>query len=415
MNVFCCILPEPSLVTFTRQLANQLDSSYGTTQKVQHDVITPGATGAPSSSQNKPATEQDRVFATFPVDDVINGDGSSSLSEVNDDPDDAPGDAPENHTQLVAVVIGAGAALFLLLLAIVVICFCRARKRGGKMAEVNAVMRQHDQNVTLNLDQLKQMTAKASNTSLSNNQSQPDDFESQRLLFANGVVGGYHDEFDVIQARRLPELPALAMPESGTGTTVSSHCKTPTLAWTPSSSPTLTVVLDSSSDTNASRDYAVPDFSRNTTFAPITSGTSTFVPNIPTKHSFPPAPDTIFATFDRRAPAGESLHPRGVYSRAGSVPSLQGFSGASHYGVPSNIELLWKNDRVQLIEFPRTSLRMLEKLGEGQFGEVHLCEASDVADVIGDDLLTNRTGSDSMKVAVKILQPNASEQARSVC
>ena len=160
---------------------------------------------------------------------------------------------------------------------------------------------------------------------------------------------------------------------------------------------TCTYSCHSVSDTTHSRDYAVPDFSRSA-FAAVVPGTSTFVPNIPHTHS----------TF---APT-EHLHPRGVYSRAGSVPSLQGFSGASHYGVPSNIELLWKNDlNVSITEFPRSSLRTLEKLGQGQFGEVHLCEVTE-CDVIGDDFLVNRTGSDTRKVAVKLLQPTASEQAR---
>ena len=33
-------------------------------------------------------------------------------------------------------------------------------------------------------------------------------------------------------------------------------------------------------------------------------------------------------------------------------------------------------------------------------------------DMIGDDFLLNRTGSSSLQVAVKMLQQNASEQAR---
>ena len=47
--------------------------------------------------------------------------------------------------------------------------------------------------------------------------------------------------------------------------------------------------------------------------------------------------------------------------------SLQGVSGNTVYACPSN--LLWKED-LNVIEFPRESLKFVEKLGEGQFGEV---------------------------------------------
>ena len=43
-------------------------------------------------------------------------------------------------------------------------------------------------------------------------------------------------------------------------------------------------------------------------------------------------------------------------------------SGNSAYAAP-NTDLLWKED-LAVIEFPREHLKFLEKLGEGQFGEV---------------------------------------------
>ena len=50
------------------------------------------------------------------------------------------------------------------------------------------------------------------------------------------------------------------------------------------------------------------------------------------------------------------------------VVILQGVSGSNVYAAP-NLDLLWKDD-FSLMEFPKENLKFLEKLGEGQFGEV---------------------------------------------
>ena len=47
---------------------------------------------------------------------------------------------------------------------------------------------------------------------------------------------------------------------------------------------------------------------------------------------------------------------------------FQGVSGSNVYAAP-NLDLLWKDD-FSLMEFPKENLKFLEKLGEGQFGEV---------------------------------------------
>ncbi len=64
-------------------------------------------------------------------------------------------------------------------------------------------------------------------------------------------------------------------------------------------------------------------------------------------------------------------HPKALYGGTSDVmnfPNLQGVSGNNVYAVP-NADLLWKED-LSVIEFPRDNLKFLEKLGEGQFGEV---------------------------------------------
>ncbi|ESO96071.1 hypothetical protein LOTGIDRAFT_116145 [Lottia gigantea] len=94
-----------------------------------------------------------------------------------------------------------------------------------------------------------------------------------------------------------------------------------------------------------------------------------------------------------------------------NVSSLQGVSGNNVYAVP-NADLLLTID-YSVMEFPRENLRFLEVLGEGQFGEVHLCEAVRINELLNDDYLTNRTLSRSMLVAVKMLRPNADDRARS--
>ena len=92
--------------------------------------------------------------------------------------------------------------------------------------------------------------------------------------------------------------------------------------------------------------------------------------------------------------------------------SFQGVSGNSIYSVP-NAELLLSLD-ISVNEFPRENLRFLEVLGEGQFGEVHLCEASDMARFVDNDYILNRTITRPILVAVKILSLLADDRARLV-
>ena len=89
---------------------------------------------------------------------------------------------------------------------------------------------------------------------------------------------------------------------------------------------------------------------------------------------------------------------------------FQGVSGNSIYSVP-NAELLLSLD-MSVNEFPRENLRFLEVLGEGQFGEVHLCEASNISRYVDDEYFLNRTMSRPILVAVKILRTHADDRAR---
>uniref|UniRef100_A0AAR2IN53 receptor protein-tyrosine kinase n=1 Tax=Pygocentrus nattereri TaxID=42514 RepID=A0AAR2IN53_PYGNA len=63
-----------------------------------------------------------------------------------------------------------------------------------------------------------------------------------------------------------------------------------------------------------------------------------------------------------------------------------------------------------LEEFPREKLTFKEKLGEGQFGEVHLCEARGMQDFMKED--GDGIGDEPILVAVKTLREDATKNAR---
>lgn len=63
-------------------------------------------------------------------------------------------------------------------------------------------------------------------------------------------------------------------------------------------------------------------------------------------------------------------------------------------------------------EFPRHKLTFKEKLGEGQFGEVHLCEAEGMQDFLDEDSSKEETVESPLLVAVKTLREDANKNAR---
>lgn len=113
-------------------------------------------------------------------------------------------------------------------------------------------------------------------------------------------------------------------------------------------------------DTNMSRDYAIPD---------VTKSSVGMVPNIPIQPTAPP----LYGTYGRlpqpvtAAPSVQPSH----YAASDIIPNIQGVSGNNVYAAP-NPDLLWTED-FNVMELPRDNLKFLEKLGEGQFGEVGIC------------------------------------------
>ncbi|XP_069497453.1 discoidin domain-containing receptor 2 [Ambystoma mexicanum] len=106
--------------------------------------------------------------------------------------------------------------------------------------------------------------------------------------------------------------------------------------------------------------------------------------------------------------------PDGVphYAEA-DIVNLQGVTGGNTYSVPAiTMDLLTGKD-VAVEEFPRKLLTFKEKLGEGQFGEVHLCEVEGMEEFLGKDFTMEVSSTNhAALVAVKMLRADANKNAR---
>ncbi|XP_075472909.1 discoidin domain-containing receptor 2 isoform X1 [Ascaphus truei] len=114
--------------------------------------------------------------------------------------------------------------------------------------------------------------------------------------------------------------------------------------------------------------------------------------------------------------AGKSALPSGAdgvphYAEA-DIVNLQGVTGGNTYSVPAITMDLLSGKEVAVEEFPRNLLTFKEKLGEGQFGEVHLCEAEGVEDFLDKDLILDTSAGQPTLVAVKMLRADANKNAR---
>uniref|UniRef100_A0A7N9AU97 receptor protein-tyrosine kinase n=1 Tax=Mastacembelus armatus TaxID=205130 RepID=A0A7N9AU97_9TELE len=125
-------------------------------------------------------------------------------------------------------------------------------------------------------------------------------------------------------------------------------------------------------------------------------------------HTFPDDRD-----HDREG-EGEYQEPSALvphYAEA-DIVSLQGVSGNNTYAVPALASSSPGADAAPLPELPRQCLIFKEKLGEGQFGEVHLCEIENPQDLPTLEFPFNVRKGRPLLVAVKILRPDASKNAR---
>uniref|UniRef100_A0A5F9DJV4 receptor protein-tyrosine kinase n=1 Tax=Oryctolagus cuniculus TaxID=9986 RepID=A0A5F9DJV4_RABIT len=93
------------------------------------------------------------------------------------------------------------------------------------------------------------------------------------------------------------------------------------------------------------------------------------------------------------------------------IVTLQGVTGGNTYAVPA-LPPGAAADGPPRVDFPRSRLRFKEKLGEGQFGEVHLCEVESPQDLVSLDFPLHVRKGHPLLVAVKILRPDATKNAR---
>uniref|UniRef100_A0A3Q3WVL6 receptor protein-tyrosine kinase n=1 Tax=Mola mola TaxID=94237 RepID=A0A3Q3WVL6_MOLML len=94
------------------------------------------------------------------------------------------------------------------------------------------------------------------------------------------------------------------------------------------------------------------------------------------------------------------------------IISLQETSDSNTYSIAAVHMNLFAGTDSSMREFPRDKLTFKEKLGEGQFGEVHLCEAEGMLDFLEEDLSVERNDELPLLVAVKTLREDANKNAR---
>ncbi|XP_054646425.1 discoidin domain-containing receptor 2-like isoform X2 [Dunckerocampus dactyliophorus] len=98
-----------------------------------------------------------------------------------------------------------------------------------------------------------------------------------------------------------------------------------------------------------------------------------------------------------------------------NVVNLQGVTGGNTYAIPALTMDLLSGKDVAVEEFPRKLLTFKEKLGEGQFGEVHLCEAEGMQEFLSEGVQLQEEEEEEKEcvlVAVKMLRCDANRNAR---
>ncbi|CAH2314296.1 epithelial discoidin domain-containing receptor 1 isoform X1 [Pelobates cultripes] len=94
------------------------------------------------------------------------------------------------------------------------------------------------------------------------------------------------------------------------------------------------------------------------------------------------------------------------------IVTLQGVTGSNTYAVPALTADSLASKELPLSKFPRGHLLFKEKLGEGQFGEVHLCEVMNPHELPTLQFPFNMRKGRSLLVAVKLLRSDANKNAR---
>ncbi|XP_071262541.1 discoidin domain-containing receptor 2-like isoform X1 [Salvelinus alpinus] len=121
---------------------------------------------------------------------------------------------------------------------------------------------------------------------------------------------------------------------------------------------------------------------------------------------------TVVAVTASKAPTATFAQDGVPHYAEADIVNLQGVTGGNTYAVPALTMDLLSGKDVAVEEFPRKLLTFKEKLGEGQFGEVHLCEAEGMQEFMDEDFSFDISDNQPVLVAVKMLRADANKNAR---
>ncbi|XP_045197424.2 discoidin domain-containing receptor 2-like isoform X2 [Mercenaria mercenaria] len=301
-------------------------------------------------------TETDKTITDQNINIKVDGtdDTGDQFEDIDgDDIAKVPGETAPKDEDYISIIIGALAALIVILTIIVIFVIVRHKRRQRLNRQSLKPVSDTVLNINLNNFQ-NNVNGKVSNGNVYNGVSTEDDDHIKEMngkVLPVSVNSYYYEELDDFKPPLIVALPPVTSPV--TPVTTSQH----------------------------------------STFKAKQQNTSM---NALDK---PPNYDALYAASDV------------ISSCVPNIPSLQGVSGNNVYAVP-NSDILVSSVDCNLVEFPRRNLRFVEVLGEGEFGEVHLCEAFGLQDSFSGEYMMTRRKSGPVLVSVKILRKTADDRAR---
>ncbi|XP_060576478.1 discoidin domain-containing receptor 2-like, partial [Ruditapes philippinarum] len=296
--------------------------------------ITEEEEAVPTTLHVPTTTESDKA-----INDInIQVDGADATGDQlagtpkDDDIEKVPGETAAGDEDYISIIIGALAALIVILTIIVIFVIVRHKRRQRLNRQSLKPVSDTVLNINLNNFQ-NNVNGKVSNGNVYNGVATEDDDHVKEIngkaVLPVNVNSFYYEELDDFKPPLIVALPPVTSPV--TPVTTSQH----------------------------STFKAKP---QNTSMNALDK---------------PPTYDALYAASDV------------INSCVPNIPSLQGVSGNNVYAVP-NSDILVSSVDCTLVEFPRRNLRFVEVLGEGEFGEVHLCEAFGLQDSFGGEYMMTR-------------------------
>lgn len=128
----------------------------------------------------------------------------------------------------------------------------------------------------------------------------------------------------------------------------------------------------------------------------------------PRRVDFPGKPNIVSGYAEPVDAISPSLttFPNPIYEEVYSEP-YQGVSGTSLYCNPDE-DLNMRPRQDSFKDFPRHKLHFREKIGDGQFGEVHIGEAEGLGEILGEEFKNTQR----VTVAIKTLKPDVDKNIK---